>query len=320
MTMTPTSINPLIGISSCLLGEAVRYDGGHKRDSWISEQLSGHVEFRMICPEAGAGLGVPRPPMRLMGDVEAPRAVLVKDASVDLTGSLVDFSQRQVGALDDLCGYILKSRSPSCGMERVKVFQENGRVLHKGVGLFAARLLARYPLLPVEEEGRLNDAVLRENFINRVYVYQRWKQLKQEGATAAGLIEFHSRHKYMLMAHSQAAYKRMGRMLSDLKGRVPELVADAYFDALMTALRRRASRARHVNVLMHIMGYLKKRIDREDKEELLNSAESYRRGEVGLVVPVTLLRHYFRRNHDLYIEKQYYLYPYPDALGLRGNI
>ena len=211
--------------------------------------------------------------MRLVGDADAPRAVLVKDASVDLTGDLVEFSQRQMGTLDDLCGYILKSRSPSCGMERVKVYQDSGRVQNRGVGLYAARLLASYPLLPVEEEGRLNDAVLRENFINRVYVYQRWQQLMQDGATAAGLIEFHSRHKYMLMAHSQAAYKRMGQMLSDLKGRVPERVADAYIVELMTALRRKANRSRHVNVLQHIMGYLKKRIDAEDKEELLNSIE-----------------------------------------------
>jgi uncharacterized protein YbgA (DUF1722 family) len=206
-------------------------------------------------------------------------------------------------------------------MERVKVYNPDGKgAVRKGTGAFARVLMQRMPLLPVEEEGRLNDAVLRENFVNRVYVYQRWGQLVEKGLSAARLIEFHSRHKYMVMAHSQAAYQRMGRLLSNLSGSELDALAEQYIRELMTSLRRRVNRKRHVNVLQHIMGYLKRRIDSEDKVELSASIEAYRREETPLVVPITLLRHYFRNHHDQYMAKQYYLSPYPDSLGLRNMI
>jgi len=274
-----------------------------------------------ICPETAIGLGVPRPTIRLMGDPARPRLVGTADASMDVTGKMEEYAWQQVKSLGDLCGYILKKDSPSCGMERVKVFNASGGcAVRKGTGVFARILKQALPLLPVEEEGRLNDAVLRENFINRVYVMQRWHSLQRQGVSAAALIEFHAAHKYLVMSHSQAAYQRLGRLLSDLsKSDLPN-IAQSYIQELMPALARRVTRSRHVNVLQHIMGYLKKRIDSGDKAELSASIETYRRGETPLVVPITLLRHYFRRHHDPYMEKQVYLHPHPEKLGLRNGI
>jgi uncharacterized protein YbgA (DUF1722 family)/uncharacterized protein YbbK (DUF523 family) len=317
MSQTP----PKVGVSACLLGHQVRYDGGHKRDAFIVGPLSEYLDYIPLCPEAAIGLGIPRPTIRLMGEIERPRLVGSSDPTLDVTEKMESYAKRQVDELADLCGFILKKGSPSCGMERVKVFNAAGtRAERKGSGLFARILMQRRPLLPVEEEGRLNDALLRENFINRIFVLHRWQGLMREGLSAARLIEFHTTHKYLVMAHSQAAYQRLGRLLANLSRRDLTDIADRYIAELMHALRRRVSRKRHVNVLQHIMGYLKREIDRGDKAELIDSIESYRRGETPLVVPVTLLRHYFRRHPDPYMEKQLYLRPYPDKLGLRNGI
>jgi uncharacterized protein YbgA (DUF1722 family)/uncharacterized protein YbbK (DUF523 family) len=312
---------PKIGVSACLLGQQVRYDGGHKRDAFVAGSLSEFVSFVPICPETAIGLGIPRPTIRLVGEFERPRLLGTADPGLDLTLRMERYAQRQTASLGDLCGYILKKDSPSCGMQRVKVFNDKGGpAQRKGSGVFARILMQRLPLLPVEEEGRLNDPVLRENFINRIYVLHRWQALCRQGLTAARLIEYHSAHKYLVMAHSQAAYQRLGRLLSDLSQGDLESIAQQYIGELMPTLQRRVTRQRHVNVLQHMMGYLKKHIDSGDKAELGDSIEAYRRGEVPLVVPVTLLRHYFRRHPDPYMEKQVYLKPHPDKLGLRNAI
>ena len=311
---------PLVGISSCLLGQQVRFDGGHKKDGWITGPLATFFDFLPVCPEVGIGLGIPRPTIHLVGDPERPRAVGSKDPSLDVTSRLEDFAKAQLPALQGLSGYILKGKSPSCGMARVPVTSPKGMPAKVGVGIYARVLMERMPLLPVEEEGRLNDAVLRENFVTRVYVLHRWQQLRAERVTAAKLIDFHSRQKYLVMAHSQAAYQRLGQMLSHLKGVDLEAVADMYVAELMTTLARRVTRKRHVNVLHHIMGYLKDYIDAGDKAELIASIEAYRREEVALVVPITLLRHHLRRHPDPYMEKQVYLAPHPEKLALRGGI
>ncbi|MGD8907843.1 MAG: DUF523 and DUF1722 domain-containing protein [Chromatiales bacterium] len=312
---------PKIGVSACLLGHQVRYDGGHKRDTFIIGPLSEHMDFVPICPEMAIGLGVPRPTIRLMGDTDHPRLVGTVDANFDVTEKMEAYAERQVRELGDLCGYILKKDSPSCGMERVKVFNASAsHAERKGSGIFARILMQRLPLLPVEEEGRLNDAVLRENFINRVFVMQRWQNLLRQDLSAARLIEFHTAHKYLVMAHSQAAYQRLGRMLSNLSRNDLHSITETYIEELMRSLKRRVSRKRHVNVLQHFMGYLKKRIDSGDKAELIESIEAYRRGETPLIVPITLLRHYFRRHPDPYMEKQVYLRPHPEKLGLRNGI
>jgi uncharacterized protein YbgA (DUF1722 family)/uncharacterized protein YbbK (DUF523 family) len=312
---------PKVGVSACLLGHQVRYDGGHKRNAFIIGPLSEHMNFVPVCPETAIGLEIPRPTIRLMGDIDHPRLVGTADPDFDVTEKMERYAQRQTGEFGELCGYILKKDSPSCGMERVKVFNTSGtHAERKGSGVFARILMQCLPLLPVEEEGRLNDAILRENFVNRVFVMQRWQNLLHQGVTAARLIDFHTAHKYLVMAHSQAAYQRLGRMLSNLsKGDLPE-IAEEYSMELMHTLKRRVTRKRHVNVLQHIMGYLKKQIDSSDKLELSDSIETYRRGETPLIVPITLLRHYFRRHPDPYMEKQIYLRPHPDKLGLRNGI
>jgi uncharacterized protein YbgA (DUF1722 family)/uncharacterized protein YbbK (DUF523 family) len=311
---------PLVGISSCLLGQQVRFDGGHKKDGWITGPLAAFFDYLPVCPEVGIGLGIPRPTIHLVGDPEQPRAVGSRDPSLDVTEQLAAFGVAQTLRFEGLSGYILKSKSPSCGMARVPVTSPKGMPAKVGVGIYARVLMERLPLLPVEEEGRLNDPVLRENFVTRVYVFHRWQELRAGKITAAKLIDFHSRQKYLVMAHSQAAYQRLGQMLSHLKQVDLEAVADMYVAELMTALARRVTRKRHINVLHHIMGYLKDHIDAGDKAELLASIESYRREEVALVVPITLLRHHLRRHPDPYMEKQVYLAPYPEKLGLRGAI
>lgn len=311
---------PLIGISSCLLGQKVRYDGTAKRDRWIVDKLGKYVDYRPVCPEMAIGLGTPRPPIRLVGTPEQMRVVGVEDPSVDVTDALENFALNTAGQMGDISGYVFMSKSPSCGMERVKLYDTNGYSVKKGVGAYARVLMQSLPNLPCEEEGRLHDAMLRENFVNRVFAYRRWQSLRAAGLDAKSLIDFHSRHKYMVMAHSQAAYQRLGRLLSNLKGVDLDSFADAYEAELMTALKRRVGRKRHVNVLQHIQGYLKERIDGSDKRELSDSIEAYRREEVPLVVPIKLLRSYFRRNPDHYIDQQWYLDPYPESLGLRNGI
>lgn len=311
---------PQIGISSCLVGQEVRYDGAAKRDRWIVEKLGEYVDYRPFCPEMAIGLGTPRPPLRLVGTPEAIRVVRTEDASFDVTDALHDYALNTAAAIGDVSGYIFKSKSPSCGMERVKLYAANGHSNSKGVGAYAGSLMASLPNLPCEEEGRLNDPILRENFVNRVFAYRRWQSLRAEGLSAKSLIDFHARHKYMVMAHSQAAYQRLGRLLSNLKGVDLGNIADAYEAEFMTALKRRVNRKRHVNTLQHMQGYLKQRIDGGDKAELADSIEAYRREEVPLVVPTKLLRHYFRRNPDDYVDRQWYLDPYPEALGLRNMI
>lgn len=320
--MTDERFSPVtIGISSCLLGEQVRYDGGHKRDRFVTGELVRYMHFVPLCPEVGSGMTTPRPPIRLVGEPDNPRAVGVNDPRMDVTAQLREFSQQALATLEGISGYILKKDSPSCGMKRVKLYPEQGgHVRRQGSGIFARILMNHLPNLPVEDEGRLNDPVLRENFIARVFVYRDWQRLTGKGVTAAGLIEFHARHKYLVMAHSQAAYKRMGQLLSNLPKPALRRISEEYFNELMSALQRPVNRKGHTNVLQHIMGYLKRNIDSHDKQELGESIERYRQGEIPLVVPITLFRHYFRLHPDPYIDQQVYLQPHPDQLGLRNNL
>ena len=310
---------PQLAVSSCLLGNPVRYDGNHARYNWIVDKLGQFVDFVPLCPEMAIGLGVPRKPVQLTGHPADPRVQGVVEPELDVTDALRNQGQKVVRSLAKVAGYVFKSRSPSCGLFRVKVRTPSG-VERKGRGVYAAAILEACPQLPAEEEGRLNDAVLRENFVSRLYAYQRWLLLCDAGLTAERLLDFHTRHKYLVMAHSQAAYQRLGRLLSQLKGRDLDAVASSYLKEFMPALVRRVSPGRHGNVLHHIMGYLKRRIGPDDKAELVSVIDAYRRGDVPLVVPITLLRHHFRRNPDDYIGMQWYLWPYPDELGLRNQL
>lgn len=320
MTIDTTSL-PVIAVSACLLGEKVRFDGGHKCDNYLTQQLQPFVSFRTYCPEAAIGMGIPRPPIRLTGDVENPQAVGVKDSSQNFTLRLEKYATETAPQLTTIAGYIWKKGSPSCGMERVKVYPSaTERAIPKGIGVYSKVIQQHYPVLPMEEEGRLQDWVLRENFLLRVYTLHRWQQLQHQGITKKELLNFHTKHKYIVMSHSQAAYQRLGQLLSQLKNSDISQLASDYIHELLFAMQRKVTRKRHSNVLLHIMGYLKKSIATADKEELLQIIDQYRQGELPLIVPITMLRHYFRLYPDPYMLQQYYLNPYPASLGLRNNI
>lgn len=309
-----------VGISSCLLGQEVRFDGGHKRDSYITGTLSDYFNFVPFCPEAAVGLGIPRQPIRLVRRGEEVRAVGVKTPELDPTDDLAAFATRTVKQLCYISGYILKNASPSCGMERVKVYNEKGMPERIGVGIYAKVLMEKLPLLPVEEEGRLGDAVLRENFIERVFVYHRWQQMVNDGLTAGKLVEFHSDHKYLILAHDQEAYRQLGRLVADAGKSDIEMLAAEYVATLMPALKRPATPRQQVNVLQHLLGFLKEHLDRSDREEMVETIGQYRQGLLPLIVPITLIRHHFRRNPDSYVLRQYYLSPHPKELMLRNRI
>jgi len=309
-----------VGISACLLGQEVRYNGGHKRSRYCLEILQDCFKFEPFCPEVAIGLGIPRQPIRLVGNVADPQAVGTDDPTLEVTEPLfqsgVDFAARH----PHLCGYILMKGSPSCGMERVKVYQKNGYPEAAGSGLFARALMDAMPWLPVEEEARMNDPVLRENFILRVFTLHCWKQQVEPDPSFHAIQRFHARHKYTLMAHTYQGYRELGRFLADAHSMPLDELMPEYLQRLMEFLKMKAGRKSHTNTMLHIFGYLKKAIDSECKQELLDSIEQYRRGEVHLVVPLTLLKHYLKRHGSDYINEQVYLDPYPHQLGLRNYI
>lgn len=293
-----------LGVSSCLLGHEVRYNGGHKRDRYVTDVLANHFELVPFCPELAVGLGVPRPPIRLAGDAEAPRAVRTDDASVDVTDSLAAYGSEIGRQVIGISGYLLKARSPSCGMERVKVYDANGRPSATGRGIYASALMREQPLLPVEEEGRLNDPPLRDCFITRVCVFHRWQRAQAEGLTPAALVAFHTEHKFLLLAHHQQAMRELGRLVAEAGRGALEDIAGAYVERLMGALARPAKRASQTNALQHMAGFFKKRLDAGDRAELADAIERYRTGSVPILVPLTLIRHHLRRNPDAYLEGQ----------------
>ena len=309
-----------VGVSSCLLGEAVRYDGGHKHDAFVTRVLGRYFEYVAWCPEALAGLGVPRPPIRLAGDPDAPRAVRISDPSVDVTAALLDVARDTVREMHALRGYIFKRGSPSCGIERVKVYGEPGKSPRMGRGVFARAVMKAHPLLPCEEEGRLNDPALRESFVERVFALDWWLRAMAHGCTPGRLVAFHTRHKLLLLSHSEVHYRAAGRLVADAGRRDRNALAHEYLSTFMEGMRRRATRRRHTNVLQHLAGYLKRSIDAGDRRALAAIIEEYRIGSVPLVVPVRFLRHHFRRAPDRYVEMQHYLEPCPDDLRLRNHL
>lgn len=311
----------MLGISQCLLGEEVRYDGSGAKSSFPHAALAGLFEYRGICPEMGIGMGVPRAPIRLIEGPSGPKAVGVKDHTADFTAPLREFGERMVPGLSDVSGYVFMKNSPSCGLFRVKVYPHDGSGVtgapdQTGRGIYAQAIVAGLPDLPVEESGRLNDVVLRENFVTRAYAYAHWQRFLAAGLTARGLIAFHSRYKYLLMAHSTVHYQDAGRLLSDLSADLPG-VAQRYVGMLMTGLAIPATRKSHANVLSHLQGYLKRTLDGPSRQELDNLVTRYRIGELPLLAPITMLKHYFRLHPDDYIDYQVYLDPHPQAAALR---
>ena len=307
-----------VGISACLLGQKVRYDGGHKRADFCTEVLSHYFQFVPLCPEVAIGLGVPRPTIRLVQQGSEIR-VQSADGQLDVTERLREYGQLKAGELTELSGYVFCAKSPSCGMERVRLFGDAGGA-KEGVGLYAHTLMQALPLLPVEEDGRLNDPVLRENFVMRVYAYHDWQTLIQQGISRGGLIAFHSRYKYLLLAHHPAAYKELGKYLATMQQWPLEHVAERYVSGLMAALKQKASRKNHTNVLQHLQGYFKKQLTAAQKAELHESIDHYRRGILPLLAPMMLLRHYLREYPNGYLQQQVYFSPYPQELALRYGL
>jgi uncharacterized protein YbgA (DUF1722 family)/uncharacterized protein YbbK (DUF523 family) len=310
-----------IGVSSCLLGNPVRYDGGHKHDRFITDILGKYFEFVPVCPEVECGLPVPRETMRLVGDPVNPR-LKTSRTGLDHTGQMLNFCSKKVAELEeeDLKAFIFKKDSPSSGLHRVKVYSEAGFATKSGRGLFAAAFTRAYPLIPVEEEGRMHDAPIRENFIEKIFCYQRWKDFMNSDPDYKKLITFHARHKLQLMAHSTKHLSKMGKLVAEGKSTAPDVLFETYQADLMEALDLKATVKKNVNVLQHIMGYFKKFLSSDEKAELLEIIESYAQGYAPLVVPLTLLSHYIRKYKVEYLQNQTYLEPHPSELMLRNHV
>lgn len=310
-----------IGISACLAGQEVRFNGGHTQSRLCLDVLSKHFNYQTFCPEVAAGFSTPRPTMRLTGNPNNPKLSFTTDDTVDLTDQLTRGFKDKLAGFEGLDGYILMKKSPSCGLERVKVYQENGHPHEiKVKGLFASALQKRYPLMPIEEEGRLHDANLLENFVLRVYAYHDFRTTILVEPHLGKLIAFHSRYKYILMAHNQKAYKKLGQLLGNgNKGQVSDLV-ETYFQLFMTALSTPASKKNHTNTLLHILGYLRKSIPSQARQNIADIIIKYNKGVVPLITPLTLLKHYLDQYGSPYIKSQRYLAPYPESLGLANQL
>ncbi len=320
--MVSTSERPIrLGVSSCLLGDEVRFDGGHKRDRFVTDLLGRFVEWVPVCPEVEVGMDIPRPALRLVGEGDSVRMVEIKSGR-DHTRAMERYSARRVRALRglDLCGYILKKDSPSCGMTRVKVYGETGMPRREGKGLYASTLMEAYPNLPFEDEGRLNDPKLRENFIERVFAYQRLSHLFRGRWTRGQVVAFHTAHKLQLMAHSTVAYRELGRLVATLKQTPRAVFRKQYESGFMEALSQLASRGRNANVLQHAAGHMKKMLNSASRGELAELIHDYRKGLVPLVVPLTLVGHHVRCQDVDYLKGQVFLEPHPKELMLRNHV
>jgi uncharacterized protein YbgA (DUF1722 family)/uncharacterized protein YbbK (DUF523 family) len=310
-----------LGISRCLLGDEVRFDGGHKRDSFLTDVFGRYVEWVPVCPEVEAGLGTPREAMRLVGDPQNPRLVTIKRRT-DHTHALQTLTKNRIAQLMelDLSGYVFKKGSPSCGIERVRLYNEQGIPNRNGVGLFARAFIEQFPIIPVEEEGRLCEPTLRENFIERVFCYRRWQDLVQSGVTRQALVQFHTIHKYLLLAHSPQQYEVLGRLVGQAEQHRPKEFVHRYGELFMKALAVKATVRKHVNVLQHILGYFKERLVAHEKAELLGVIDDYHQELTPLVVPLTLIKHYVKIFDVGYIRDQVYLNPHPKELMLRNHV
>jgi uncharacterized protein YbgA (DUF1722 family)/uncharacterized protein YbbK (DUF523 family) len=311
-----------LGISACLLGERVRFDGGHKRDAFLVDTLGRFVEWVPVCPEVESGMGAPREPMRLVRQDGRELHLRVTRTGEDLTGMMNRYTRRRIEELatDDLCGFVLKKNSPTCGLERVTAFSTTGTPAKPGRGLFAGAIVTRFPLLPVEEEGRLDDPRLRENFVERVFAYQRLRALFASRWTMGEVVRFQTIHKLTLMAHQPQAYQRLGHLVGTGKTMARREFRESYASGFMAALAVVSTPRRHTNVLQHMLGYLKKTLDHESRAELLAVIEEYAREQVPLVVPLTLFAHHIRRCGVTYLADQTYLQPHPSELMLRNHV
>ena len=310
-----------IGISSCLLGNSVRWNAGHKLDKYLTRTLGQFVEYVPVCPEVEAGFGVPRESFRLAGDPDNPRLITFK-SKTDHTDRMLSWAKKRVRELEkeDLCGFIFKSDSPSSGMIRVKVYNEKGMPHKVGIGMFARAFMEHFPLIPVEDDGRLNDPLIRENFILQIFTMKRWRDNLARKPGMGILVGFHTRNKLLIMSHSPKHYRSMGKLVADGKKMPIKELHQQYQLQLMEALKLKTTIRKHINVLQHVMGYFKKQLSSDEKQELLEVFDHYRRELVPLIVPITLMNHYVRKYDQPYLKQQTYLNPHPVELKLRTHV
>jgi uncharacterized protein YbgA (DUF1722 family)/uncharacterized protein YbbK (DUF523 family) len=312
---------PLVGISTCLLGENVRYDGGHKLNHYLRDVLGGYVEFFPVCPEVECGMSIPREALRLV-DIGGDIRLMTQKTKKDMTLKMAKWMQKKLVELSNmpLCGFIFKSKSPSSGLKGAKVYKNDGVIAKSGVGIFAKGVTGFFPFLPVEEDGRLNDSSLRENFIERIFVMQRWYKVNEGRKSLVKIMDFHTGHKYVLMAHCPKTLKELGAFIADGKMHPITDLYEEYFRKFITALGKIATAQKNTNVLLHIMGYFKKNLTQDEKEELKSVIDNYYKKLVPLIVPITLLNHYVRKYKNPYLEQQFYLNPHPMELMLRNHV
>ena len=310
-----------LGISTCLLGENVRYDGGHKLDRFLTDTLGQYVEYVPVCPEVECGLPIPRESMYLEGDPESPRLITSRTKQ-DMTDRMVNWAQKRVVGLEkeEVCGFIFKSDSPSSGMERVRVYNEKGMPVKKGVGMFAKIFMDYFPLLPVEDEGHLHDPNLRENFIERIFTLKRWREVLSKKESRGNVVDFHTCHKLLILSHSPKHSQLMGKLVARAKDIPLKELYQQYQTILMEALQLKTTPKKNANILMHMMGYFREELSADEKRECLELIENYRREYIPLIVPITLINHYVRKYNQSYLKQQIYLNPHPLELQLRNHV
>lgn len=305
---------PHIGVSACLLGQPIRFDGGHKKNRFLLDDCTRFFYLHSVCPEAELGLGIPRPAIQLRKYQQQVKLVFSKNPQHDLTQDMQSYSQQRIKDFNQLDGFVFKKDSPSCGPQRVPVYNDKtGMRERNGTGIFAMTFKQQYPLVPVEDEGRLNDKNIRENFLERVYAHYRWRQLT-ENYDLAGFRDFHQNYKFILMAKSPMDSRALGQLVARANKTNLEYIRQQYIAKFMQVMALRPTPGQHVNVLMHILGYLKSKLDRQDKAELLSWFENYRQQQVSRVTPLVLLQHHFRRYPNDYMSRQYYFSPFPTEL------
>ncbi|MDC0336020.1 DUF523 and DUF1722 domain-containing protein [Pseudodesulfovibrio sp.] len=321
MTDNNTNGKIKLGIAKCLMGENVRYDGSQKLDRYLRDILGDYVEWVPVCPEVETGMPIPREAVRLVGDVDAPRLV-GRQSGEDWTERMQSWGKNRLELLkkEDICGYIFKYGSPSSGMTRVKVYNDKGMPSLSGQGIWARMVMEAFPHLPFEDDGRLHDPRLRENFISRVFTLKRWRDTMANGFSAGKLVDFHTRHKLLIMAHNVESYRSMGKLVAKAGSAKVDTLFEEYFEQLFKGLSYKHTVKNNVNVLSHAMGYFKKDLTFSEKTELIELIEQYRSGLVPLIVPITMVNHYVRKYEKEYLSKQYYLQPYPAELMLRNHV
>src|SRR6516162_4553903 len=302
---------PRVGVSSCLLGEEVRFNGGHKRYRFLTDELGPYVDWVPYCPEVSIGLGTPREPIRLTDNGR----LVNRSGTADHTDAMTALPLPP----GDLDGYVFKAKSPSCGIRAIPRYGKDGlAVSHDGRGLYASRVLTAFPLLAVEDEGRLNDAGLREAFCKRIFAAARLRSLFSGPWSAGDLAAFHARHKLQLLAHDPARYRAAGR-LAAAGGAGPGAEA-VYRDLFLAAMAARATPGRTANALQHAYSRIGRRLDRPRRLDLVARIEACRRGEEPLSVPVALLAHYASGGDFPWLAEQTFLRPFPAGLRLRHAV